>query len=51
MNCYICDAPLGDIRLDPRDLKPRPCYVCEEIISEAIFEMDDDELEEESDET
>jgi hypothetical protein len=37
MNCFICGNKLDEIRVDPRDLKPRPCGVCEEIIQETAF--------------
>jgi len=32
--CYICGKGMEEVRLDGRDLKPRPCTTCEEIISE-----------------
>ena len=32
--CYICGKGMEEVRLDARDLKPRPCTTCEDIISE-----------------
>lgn len=43
--CYICQTPMDEIHVDPRDLKPRPCSECESIIDEAVGEMYDDDEE------
>lgn len=32
--CYICGKGMEEVRLDGRDMKPRPCTTCEDIISE-----------------
>lgn len=44
MNCYICGAPT-EPRLDFRDMKTRPCFLCEEIIAEAVSELDEEHIE------
>lgn len=43
ISCYICGRPT-DIRIDPRDKKPRPCGHCEEIIAEAVNDLDEDHV-------
>lgn len=40
--CWICDAPMQEPRLDPRDMKTRPCSHCESIINEMVNEYDED---------
>lgn len=35
--CYICGKGMEEVRLDARDLKPRPCTTCEDIIQETAF--------------
>lgn len=40
--CYICGTGMEEPRLDPRDMKTRPCTHCEAIISECVNEEDDD---------
>ena len=40
--CYICSRPIEDVKLDPRDMKTRPCSHCESIIAETA-QMPDDE--------
>ena len=42
MPCYICDRPVDEPRLDPRDMKTVPCSTCEQIIQEAA-QVDSDE--------
>ncbi len=34
--CYICGGPVSELRLDPRDMKTRPCLTCESIIADAV---------------
>ena len=36
MSCYICDKPIDEPRLDPRDMKTRPCSTCEAIIQDTL---------------
>ena len=44
--CFICASPIEDVKLDPRDMKTRPCSHCESIIQEtAALPMEDDDLE------
>lgn len=43
MSCYICGTPMEDMRLDPRDMKTRPCTHCESIIAECVNEHGDDD--------
>lgn len=38
--CYICDTPMEDVKLDPRDGKIRPCSHCENIVQELVQEWD-----------
>lgn len=40
--CYICGGGMEEPRLDPRDMKTRPCSHCESIIAECVNEADDD---------
>ena len=40
--CYICGGGMEEPRLDPRDMKTRPCSHCEYIIAECVNEADDD---------
>jgi hypothetical protein len=40
-HCYICDKNMDEVRLDHRDLKPRPCTECETVIAELVQEYDD----------
>lgn len=40
--CWICGSPMEEPRLDPRDMKTRPCSHCEAIIAECVNERDDD---------
>ena len=40
--CYICGTGMEEPRLDPRDMKTRPCSHCEFIIAEMVNEHDDD---------
>lgn len=42
MPCYICNRPIDEPRLDPRDMKTVPCSTCEQIIQEAA-QVDSDE--------
>lgn len=42
MQCYICDGPLGDPRLDARDMKIKHCGSCEQVINELLFEADEE---------
>lgn len=32
--CYICGRGMQELRLDARDMKPRPCTTCEDVIHE-----------------
>ena len=34
--CYICGKGMESVRLDPRDMKSRPCTTCENVISEMV---------------
>lgn len=34
--CYICGKGMEELRLDGRDMKPRPCTTCEDIINETV---------------
>ena len=45
--CYICGRPIEDVKLDPRDMKTRPCSHCESIIQEtaALPHDEDDDYE------
>ena len=46
LSCYICGMPMEVMKLDPRDMKTRPCSHCESIINEMVNEAgDDDEYE------
>ena len=38
MSCYICGRHIEQVRIDPRDMKIRPCLTCEGIISETAGE-------------
>jgi len=40
--CFICGAPIEELRLDFRDMKTRPCSHCEAIIQETANTGDDD---------
>lgn len=42
--CYICETRMDEIRLDPHDLKPRPCSECEQIIEESLQEFGDPDV-------
>lgn len=46
MSCYICGGPIEDHKLDPRDLKTKPCSTCEAAIQECIegYPNDGDEI-------
>lgn len=35
--CYICGKGMEELRLDARDMKPRPCTTCEDVIHETAF--------------
>ena len=48
--CYICGGPISELRLDPRDMKTRPCLTCESVISDAAHEKRRDRQEEEDEE-
>jgi len=48
--CYICGAPISELRLDARDMKTRPCMTCETIIAETANERVRERQEEEDDE-
>jgi hypothetical protein len=41
--CYICSGGMEEPRLDPRDMKTRPCSRCEAIIAETAGLNDEDE--------
>lgn len=36
MSCYICDKPIDEPKLDPRDMKTCPCSECEAVIQDCI---------------
>lgn len=40
--CYICGKGMEEVRLDGRDLRPRPCTTCEDVISETAGLRADD---------
>lgn len=40
--CYICGKGMEELRLDGRDMKPRPCTTCEDVIQETAFGRCDD---------
>ena len=40
--CWICSAPIEELRLDHRDMKTRPCSHCEAVIQEMVNEKDDE---------
>lgn len=42
--CYICEAPMVEVFIDPRDLTIKPCEECLEIIQETADEMDDEQM-------
>lgn len=44
--CYICEAPMDEIRVD-EDLRPKPCSRCLTAIQECVAEYDQ-EVEEDS---
>lgn len=48
-SCYICDKGMDDVKLDPRDMKTRPCAECEAIVAELLEEFEA-EQEQEDDE-
>jgi len=41
--CYICGTGMDELRLDGRDMKPRPCTRCEDIIQETVGGRGDDQ--------
>lgn len=41
--CYICGTGMEEIRLDARDMKPRPCTHCENVIAETVGGRGDDQ--------
>lgn len=47
--CYICDKGMDEVRLDGRDMKPRPCSECEEVINDLILSYKDPVEEDEID--
>lgn len=40
--CRICDTNLDEVRIDGRDLMPRPCSECEEIINDLVQSYEED---------
>jgi len=44
MPCYICNRPIDEPRLDPRDMKTVPCSTCEQIIQEAASVVSDEDI-------
>jgi len=48
--CYICGGPIDELRLDPRDMKTRPCSTCENVIHEMAFGRDDEIFDEDDEE-
>lgn len=44
MPCYICDRPVDEPRLDPRDMKTVPCSTCEQIIQDAAQVSSDEDI-------
>lgn len=34
--CYICGTGMEELRLDGRDMKPKPCSKCEQIIQDTV---------------
>lgn len=43
-SCYICDGHIEELRLDPRDMKTKPCTTCLDIINDAAGVFDDDDM-------
>lgn len=41
-HCYICDKNMDEVRLDHRDMKPRPCTECETVINELVQAYEED---------
>lgn len=39
--CFICGKGMEEVRLDGRDMKPRPCTTCEDVISETAGTVKD----------
>ena len=42
MSCYICGGPIAEPKLDPRDMKIRPCATCERIVHENVESFHDE---------
>ena len=41
--CYICGTGMEDVKIDPRDMKTKPCTKCEQIIQETVGGRGDQE--------
>ena len=41
--CYICGTGMQDVKIDPRDMKTKPCTKCEQIIQETVGGRGDQE--------
>lgn len=46
MRCHICDQPLDNPRLDPRDGSYQPCTTCQEHIDDALSDFEEEQEEE-----